>query len=405
MFKAQDTRTLELLAHYRAEDTHDRVLIRHDGGIIQARTREELCHWARLAPTIYHDADPAPHVALRGSVWHNWRFPDFDHAYRVQGDHVVMETHRDHTLSWDHYRARVDRHLRDRLARIYHGRDRVRLAYSGGMDSLVLLAYIRALGWADRTELVWFRNDLMPTVPEPDFHGERSLGLTVSRHRLDRSHLLRAINSGSHARARAWTTWALADRLRDRPLLFGHHGNQLLLHKSVMLEHTQGAIAPDVYCQHMLDHRAASGSRGLPTHNLVIRDWHLLGLPNIHSVLHDGSLFALVRCLDWSGITRQHIANAQLCRELIHNLGQSGLMDLVDTEKPQHSDSVPKDYRVPVREVHDQILRLTPHPRHHPVGLHALQKEIDQSLARGDIAVKTLISCLAVHEFARCESN
>ena len=318
-------------------------------------------------------------------------------------------------LSLDQYRSMVHQDILAAVQNIYENHDQVTLALSGGIDSLVVLSYVLKLGLLERTGFLCMRNLTQATpLTVHNHHGHR-LNLQKLLSRLDRptrhidisvEDFAHAFNHGDLDRCKCYCTSAILEKTQDQALVFGWHGNQILLHKAYfydeMIDRSPSRVteiqhhieqSPDCYTQSV--HRWPS-TQPVPLRyrHLLVKPWMNLDHHNhnrLYAPIGSANSFQALRRLDFDTVPCSVISDAALGRWILHqNVGdfldgfvlQESIHD-IDTLDPF---TVPDDLIIPDRIWIPQNLD------HDTQGLQYIQEQITQARDTGSWPVNTLMA-------------
>jgi hypothetical protein len=325
------------------------------------------------------------------------------------------------TVTLDYYIDQIDQDIRASITKIYQDNATVTLCYSGGIDSMVILSYILSLGFLSRTNIVCFEN--VTQVDNTCLHldavkKEKVLAVLdligpncndITWLKFDQEDFVYNITNLDFRHAQCYTTSALLRRYNDTAFLFGYHGNQVLLHKKIFIDeivkYRPGAkeeflqLPKNYYAQNLIDHTPPTDIPGIEKIHMMIRPWAALdGYQGnrIYSPIGSNLTFNLLRRLDFSKISVNIVADAQIARELIARNTGKQLSEYITTESLGDLDSFrfPGD-SIPLVDKIEKLL-IIPDLNHNPQGLEYLTTAIKQSISNKNIEVNVLMSVKAL---------
>ena len=306
---------------------------------------------AQLDGRIYYKPTAFPLLdhtdTTRGSAFKDYIVPTS--AYEFSADSLVRRERKQ--ISLESYIDACDQLFRQAIIRIYRQHGSAVLSYSGGIDSMVLLGYIESLGLMPRTTLLIQENyaqaDNDPGLIRNDARKAaaiRELAQRVSPEQIvhqavTEQHVINCFNRYDYHALRTYNTVAGMELFCDRAMIYGHHGNQVLLHKDIFLQEIvlqNGATLEQVnsllkdnhyYCSGM---RELTGLVSLDDQNLKHRQWSTYNDNYYYDPL--GVAIDLCRCIDYSSVDPLVIIDARAGRELLHRTVGVKFDDLIVTE-------------------------------------------------------------------------
>lgn len=321
-------------------------------------------------------------------------------------------------LSLDAYIDQIDAVIHDSIVRIYQNHADPVLAFSGGIDSMVLLAYIIDHDVLSRTTLHVFDNVTQhhASCLHIDAHTRQSVTdlldslksqiAACAWSQCDVTDIARIFNTGGLADIKCYTSRILLDHYQNRAVIFGWHGNQALLHKDIFLDQIRLCNAAwrsgltdhiagqsDFYTRGLRDYDASESPIDLAHRHLVIKPWSCLDRVHdnrVYAPLGDGANLLWTRMLDFARIHPDVILDAQIGRELIRRrcawLGQ-----YISHETVRENDNL-AGFSLPSHLIDVNTLRLPPNLRHHSDGTDYLQHEIAIMEDQGHLAINSAVA-------------
>ena len=372
------------------------------------KSLSDLIH-APLTEKIYFSASCFPFQSLKdtrtGSCFENWA--------------VYNSCQRPGTksLTLAHYVDQLDQLLQQQIQEIYSKHSTVTLSFSGGVDALTLLSYIESQGLLNRTVIYWHENRTIDdaTSLHVDINKHRALVVMLDRlksqvqdivfNTITVDDLIHIINTQDYNHLKCYTTAVAVQYFHNTALIYGHHGNQVLLHKDIFLDQIRinssdpvinqrivDCIAQrDFYTQSLQKYNVESQPVPLDYVELIIKPWCLLsGINNnvIYSPLEVG--LPLVKDIDYTAVDPAVIFHATAARQLIAKNVGSAYDDFVTTESLADGDNLSQ-----IMLPYDQISRSLTIPsniNHHPVGLEFLNYELQQAQKKNSIHLNTVVT-------------
>lgn len=390
----------------------DKVFVNIKTGQI-ARQRD-LKHQL-LNENIYYSPSSSPLVSVNntelGSCYQDWIIPS---ASIIIDTNQLLTQH----LTLEEYQNFIGNKIQDTIAEIYKKHSRVYLAYSGGIDSQVILSAVINLNLISRTTLVVFENhsqssddclhqdlDRKRLVDEVCQH-VKNLGAEIEYQIISIDDLISAANQGL-AELKCYATYALLTRNPGRAWMFGYHGNQLLLHKSVYFDEIlyrcpekktqiESVIAKDIfYTKNLKSYQIDKKLTPLHQCHLMLKPWHLLDGINgcrIYSPIGpDNHTFDQCRSIDFQQVHPGVIADADVARWLIDYYNQNWLNSFITTESMSDMDTL-KPVEIPIDHINTDVLTLPTNLCHHPKGAEWILNEIEKAKTKRQIPINTLVS-------------
>jgi hypothetical protein len=329
----------------------------------------------------------------------------------------IVQRSLEKTITLNHYIDQIDQDIRASITKIYQDNSTVTLCYSGGIDSMVILSYVLSLGFLSRTNIVCFEN--LTQVDNTCLHLDsikkekvsavldfvRSKCNDITWLKFDQEDFVYSIANLDFRHAQCYTTSALLRRYNNTAFLFGYHGNQVLLHKSIFVDEIIKyrptareeflQLPKGYYAQNLIDHVPSDHIPGIEKIHMMIRPWAALdGYQGnrIYSPIGSNLTFNLLRRLDFSTISVDVIADAQVARELIARTTGKQLLEYITVESLSDLDAFRfAGDSIPVANVVEK-LTIPTNLNHNPQGLEYLTTEIKQSISSRNIPVNVLMS-------------
>jgi len=352
------------------------------------------------------------HNTAQGTCYQDWIIPSasvfIDTKLRYVEQHITV----------DQYQQLMAKKLLDTVRQIYQRHNRVYLSYSGGIDSMTILSAVLALGLASRTTLVVFENHSQSHQDCLHQDSERqclvdevcqqvqTLGAMMETEIITVNDLLISMQYGL-VETKCYVTHTLLRKHADRAWMFGHHGNQLYLHKDVFLDEIlyctpyrqlevkKAITANEYYTKNLKNYTFDRPLVPLHQRHLMLKPWARLNGFNgckIYSPIGpDNETFDWCRSVDFSTISAGTITQALVARWIIDYNNQSWLTEYITTESVTDMDTLgPVD--LPIDQIDPAQLVVPQNLNHHPDGLDWLDRELAQAKDTGRIAINTMVS-------------
>lgn len=390
----------------------DKWLVKKDGTAV-GKLKE--LKYQPLSREIYFNPSNSPLISQKdqnlGSCLRDWIVPSA--AYDIVHDGSTYTLSKNRSLvGLDDYRDKLWDGIKQNISQIYNQHQEVTLCYSGGIDSLVLLVTISYLGLTARTRLLTFSNLTQKHESCAHINPERKRSINqvlshfekrclgVEYLELGIESVIRAANN--YTRLRCYVTNELMHLYQNRAWIFGHHGNQLLLHKDIFA-HEILIRQPNqwerlfklkesdaFYTKSLANINEGDELVDLDRRHMLMKPWIALDNINgnkIYQPLGDDRMLAECRSLDFSKIDIDYIAHASLAKELIIMSGHEWLLSFLSSENLNDLDNL-KDIVVPVKDLDLTI----PNLHHDSEGLDWVDGQRDLALSSGFIPINSLVS-------------
>jgi len=304
------------------------------------------------------------------------------------------------------------------IHKIYQTHKEVTLCYSGGIDSMVLLSYIIAQGLLSRTNIICFENHTQTDIlalHNNTSNKEKVLKLldtiksqviSIKWLKITTKDIADSFNAGNYEHLVCYTTNTILQQHKDTAFIFGFHGNQVFLHKSVFVDELllQGVITPtevnqvlsnnNFYTQSLIGYDVDRKKPGVKCTHMVLKPWSTLDYTNnnrLYSPIGSDITFNLLRSLDFKTVTINNIANVTVARNIINrNIGLT-LDSYIGVEGVFDSDIL-KDTLIPLSLLNPELLVIPKELTHNQEGIDYIKYELAQSKVSGVIPINVLTS-------------
>lgn len=372
---------------------------------------------SRLDRNVYFRPSGCPLINVNdseaGSCFEDYFIPTASYKFYTETDIHAVSVGKNLALS--DYVDALYYDIRNRIEQIYQQHKYVTLSYSGGIDSIVILSYLLEMDLLPRTDIICYQNTTqgpkditkINALLESLKHQVRSidwLDITVDE-------VISNFNYLNFEHVKCYATMAVLKKSKNQAVLFGHHGNQVLLHKNIFLDeillNRPAAISEinellrgprDFYTQSLINFDTNAPRIGIERRHMLMKPWHALSNKNhiVYGPLADDSNFDRLRKLDYSQIKVSTIADADVARNIIKaNVGD--LLDsYIETESIKEND-VLANMLIPVDQLNPDLLVISTNLNHNPEGLDYLQNEIANAKLSKKIPINTLVAIKALN--------
>jgi hypothetical protein len=414
----------DLIMQYRNHDLDLNKFLIKDGHIV-TDIAELKPH--QLSREIYFRPSYAPLVseadADLGSCFNGYSIPTASFSYQVNDSGISCIKH-EPKLDLDDYIRLIHQDIGRQIINVYQMHKQVTLAYSGGIDSMVLLSFIMAYGLLSRTNVVCVENHTQISAHAMHNHADnKQLVLlllnklkpklkSTTWHHIDVEDLAYSFNHGKLEHLKCYTTHAILRRYHDSAFLFGYHGNQILLHKPLFVDELilQGKVSvtdaetylsntKNYYTQCLRLYDCNKEKIGVDRTHFLKKPWSLMDGINgnrVYAPIGSTLTFDLLRDLDFSSMSLPVIADALVARHIIGlNVGTE-LDEFIGVESLSDMDNL-QDSMIPVDLLDPSWLTVPNSLNHHPEGLDWITEQIAQARVTGLIAINSLTSVKMLH--------
>lgn len=384
-----------------------------------------------LNKEIYFQPSVSPLISVNdyrlGSCFADLYIPTASFVWIANYDDTYSPVTLPQSVNLDVYLEEIDRVIEHSIKNIYRTHDHAVLAFSGGIDSMVLLAYIINLGYLPKTTLDIFDNTTQNHASCLHINSHCRQAVTdllnelqgktknIMWSSINEEHAAEVFNTGQLQDIKCYGSKTLLKRHEKQAVIFGWHGNQALLHKDIFLDEIRlkkpswSAQLSDYinqkqgfYTLGLKNYDVSKPPVGIEHRHLVIKPWSLLNGTNGNSVyapFQNQGLLLLTRMLDFSSIHPDVILDAQIARKLIDSRC-AWLTDFITHETVQENDSL-SFFRLPADKIDQDALIIPPGLRHHPHGIDYLLTEIAQMEVQQYLAINTAVSIKSLQYIAQ----
>lgn len=327
---------------------------------------------------------------------------------------VSEDTFKLHLLE---YKTEIDCYLREFVQTVFQKHKSVTLAFSGGIDSLVLLSYIIAAGYGPRTSLFTVINH---TQHDPSCLHKNNRKLAalyacleqltryvedITVEHFDQGHLTDIVNRKGYYDLVCYTTSFIMNHQKCKEaVLHGAAGNGALLHyyrqTTEILACNPLEIAnltklqkiPGQYTESMYSANVDPGGQRFSNRSywhkpyLNLNSKHILYVP-----FYSERVSRLLRNLDYSNVGLDVIFNATFAREIIARNTGTLLSQFITTEGIKDLDNL-ESVIFDLSSIDQNALHLPNALNHNPEGISFLQHELKVAQQTGVIPLNSVVS-------------
>jgi hypothetical protein len=381
-----------------------------------------------LSREVYFRPSACPIIDINnsnnGSCFEDYTIPTASYQFNIGNNIKCVPVEKN--LSPTAYTDTLYQSIFSQIKKIYQTHPTVTIAYSGGIDSMVLLSFIEQQGFLARTHLVCFTNITQQSNTCLHRNPTKQIKLnavldqlkdqvkSITQLTIDLKDIAHAFNHGQLEQLKCYTTHSILNQIDSPAFIFGTHGNQVLLHKNIFVDEIllhrstgyqelcnllSGPL--DFYTQSLVDYDVDSPSLGIEHRYLVLKPWHLLSSSGklIYSPLADSATFEQLRRLDFSKIPVGTIAHATVAREFITQNNCEWLTKYIDVEGVKDYDNL-EDAVIPIELLHTDLLAIPANLNHNAEGLEYLQNEITKAHQNANIPINSLVAIKALQWIA-----
>ena len=379
----------------------------------------------KLNSRIYFEPSSSPKLSRQdsriGSCFSEWTVPTPSQIFVTDKNSIVDCTELLQDMCLEEYKFEVTQHIVATLEKCYKEHNVVYLAYSGSIDSGVILSYILKMGFASRTHVRCFLNNATdhPSALKHDqvridrmnsFFKEFSKEFaSVGWEHIDNNDIVKLINQGkNYHHLISYTMSAVLDRYKDSAWVGGFHGNRTLLHQRMFLDQMR-IVDPSqtdkfkILIDSQWQNVYSPSIKKLNLQNDPIhtkfethcqKPWHAIsGWQNnkIYMPLASEHLFQSLRSLNPCELSFELIADATFGKELLM-LNAPELVPWLDQQQSSHEQDNLENVLLHTHDIDFSQLQIPMNLNHDPEGLHWIVNELDQAKRIGVIEINSLVS-------------
>jgi hypothetical protein len=362
----------------------------------------------------------------KGSIYKDYVIPTAAYKFTIDNGCVSVATN-SKKISLTDYVDQIDQLVATEIDHIYKNHNHVVLSYSGGIDSMVLLSYIIAGGFLSQTTILTHQNfvqdsehpGLISNSParlqalEDVLDLTSGLGAKIIKISVDPADLIKALDSKNFIQSTCYTATKALTYFNNTAFLFGHHGNQALLHKDIFIDQLllNGAIGEsevqqaldkkNYYVTSAADYDVNRVRLPLEYCPLLLKQWpQLNGYNNNTTYSPLGVKLELCRDIDFRTVDLYDILDAKVPRTLISKNVGTMLDKYIITESIGDGDAF-VDCMVDRDQFDENLLKIPDNINHDLTGYNWLQ----ENLKRPSISGLNLLSLAALHHLSELHNK
>jgi hypothetical protein len=351
-----------------------------------------------------------------GSCFEEYTIPTASFQFYVNNN-KVKSVLIEKNIRLDDYVNTLHQKINSHIQDIYQQHATVTLAYSGGIDSMVLLSSIQSQNLLSRTDIVCFKNQTQSNLSclhqDPNKLAQVTALLdslkpqarSITWLTITHEDFISSVNNQLLEHSKCYATNAVLQRTNGCAYIFGHHGNQTLLHKNIFVDEIilnhPGAVdelqcltngPKTFYTQSLLD-VDTTRKIGIERRHMLMKPWSFLNSNSkvLYSPLADNLIFDQLRRLDYGQISISTIANADVAREIINRNVGTILDSYITTETVKDGDNL-ENMEFTLDSVNKNLLKIPTNLTHSPEGLEYIQHELMLATKSNSIHINTLVS-------------
>jgi hypothetical protein len=362
----------------------------------------------------------------KGSIYKDYVIPTAAYKFTIDNGCVSVDTNSE-KISLTEYTDQIDQSVSNEINNIYKSHDHVVLTYSGGVDSMVLLSYIIAGGFLSQTTILTHQNfvqspdhpSLISNSParlqalEDVLDLTSGLGAKIIKISVDPIDLASALASKNFIHSSCYSATKALTYFNNTAFLFGHHGNQALLHKDIFidqlllngilgeLEVQQALDKKNYYVTSATDYDINRVRVPLEYCPLLLKQWpELTGYNNNTTYAPLGAKLKLCRDIDFRTVDLYDILDAKVARDLISKNVGTMLDKYIVTEGVGDGDAF-VDRMFDRDQLDGSLLKIPNNINHNLTGYNWLT----ENLKRSNISGLNLLSLAALHHLSELHNK
>jgi len=381
--------------------------------------------------SFYYNATSYPSMDktdfTKGSIYKDYVIPTAAYKFTIKDESVSVDTD-SNKISLTDYVDQIDQLIADEINKIYKNHDHVVLSYSGGVDSMVLLSYIIAGGFLSQTTLLTHQNfvqlpehpGLISNSPDRRQALEDVLDLTSSlgakkiiKISVDHTDLINAFNMKNFVQCSCYSATKALTYFNNTAFLFGHHGNQSLLHKDIFIDQLlldgligesevqQALDKKNYYVTSATTYNVNRARIPLEYCPLLLKQWpELTGYNNNTTYAPLGVKLDLCRNIDFKTVDLYDILDAKVPRALISKNVGTMLDPYIINESIGDGDAF-IDWMLDRDQLNENLLEIPNNINHNLTGYNWLR----ENLKRPSISSYNLLSLAALHHLSELHNK
>lgn len=373
----------------------------------------------KLSRNIYFSATNFPHTnrynCFKPSVFEDWLILTSNYVCEVKDDVITINS-LPKVISYQDYQGRVYDNIVRNIHKIYETRPYGALFYSGGIDSMAILSFIKSLGYLPRTRVVFSKNMTQSQAAylKPDRMGKilemrdiiKDECLSFDMVETATNDIVDLFNrfGGDHFRMLTYCSSHCETKYSDLVLIEGegdtvHLHTKQILHGIVTVNDSYSRFeslkTQPLYSADALSY--VPGGEFNSFENVVLRTKMYRGISRINNnsfaqPIVDGG-FDLIRQLDFYGVEVIDSLNATLPRDFIHRNVGTLFDNCILTEFSLDFDII-NSVMLPIKDLNLEHFTVPAELVHNIEGLTFLNEEINRFAKDRDglVNLNTLIS-------------
>jgi hypothetical protein len=374
---------------------------------------------------IYFSATNSPRTNRldyrKGSCFKNWYLPSTSILVHGTNGQIDQFSELTQTLGIKEYKTRVDQYIRNCITTAFQENNIVNLAYSGSMDSTIVLAYIVNMGLMNRTRTVCFKSLITNMKDALRFDSNRIVGIDkffydnqnkLAGHAwetIEVDDLVKIINAEvTFTQLIPFTLASVLTRSQNQAWIGGWHGNRTMLHHRMLLDQMRlldPSVTPvikkriDACWETSYSHTIRKIDLDVdPVHVKYqthrTKSWHALNGYRGHKIYMPCGLeemFKDLRCLNPLEFVFELVADGSFGMELIQDNAPELLQWMTAQQSENDIDGL-EYILVPTKNLDYSKLLVPTDINHNNEGLDWINHEIKKSQETGQLEFNTILS-------------
>ena len=379
----------------------------------------------KLNSCIYFSPSSSPRISRQdsrqGSCFSEWIVPTASLQFQVEQNTILTGTELTQELCLEEYQSQVVQHVVATLQKCYETHSEDYMAYSGSIDSGVVLSFIIKMGLAHRTHVRCFLNKVTDHPDALRYNQERidringffqAFGNSFAStgwEEINHSDVVNLINQGkNYLHLIGYTLSSVFERYANTAWIGGFHGNRTLIHQRMFLDQMRivGSYQKTeiknlierywnhVYSPSIKKLNLDNDPVHVKFHTHCLKPWHALsGQRNnkIYMPLASDGLFFLLRSLNPAELTFEFIADAIFGKELVTSNAPE-LNFWIDKQQSSHEQDNLENINLPTDNIDFSKLEVPMSLNHDTAGLEWIVDKLNCAKAEGTIEINSLVS-------------
>lgn len=199
----------------------------------------------KINPQILHNTNKAPffdiHDFTKGSIYKDFLIPTGSYSFEIIKDKVIVQNVI-RNLHINEYITSLEEEVESSIKKLYKNPGRKVLAYSGGIDSIVITSILEKFNLLEKTDFVTLINESKKTdqnlIPIEEFYNVYKN--KIKSHRYIKTGIdvcERYFQENTYFELKHYSTMTLVESFPDSDLILGANGNHFFLHDKIFLDH------------------------------------------------------------------------------------------------------------------------------------------------------------------------